>query len=584
MIADANKGLAFDGVTGWQGGMDGGKRGNLIGADQYQEGENVTCRGGNLRTRPVWKKLPLTFENELFYDVAGGHGGNDPLIDTQSAFNEHLFQGALYYDPPNDEAMIVASIGGRMFKLVPRRTSFQVTELNLDKQNRRNIRAAYMVQADRFLLIQDGESSCIIYDGVSARRATQKEIPVGTMMAYGMGRVVLVGKNQKDIAFGDLYGSHEGEPGDSVLQFTETTYLSEGGAASVPFSMGHIKGLFFYPQQDTTMGQGELIVAAEKGMASFFLSLPREQWKNSTFQRMALLDIGGRGHRAFTPINGDVWFRAGDGWRMYRQARAESRGYAQLPMSTEVGKYVDKETEALLYLASSIRFNNRLITTSTPIPNQGRPYHNGLLSLDFDVLSSFGQAKLPSWDGHWSGVKVTQLVEGLFDGVHRAFAFGLEDEQNVIYELVENETEDSVGPVTSYVIPRTFNFNSPFNETDLLDQELWVEGVKANTTPTIYFKPDRYPTWVPWNSAVSMSVINPIDGADSIAGIPTRNDGFKPRLASSTPLAGADTFSTNRELKRFYELDLRIEWEGYMEIKQLRIQGRTQVEQATSTR
>lgn len=574
----------YDGTDNWAGGMDGGRRGNLINLDQYQEGENVVCRGGNIRTRPVWRKRLLTFTNNIRYDDNGDLSTTSGMGSLE-AFTTGLFQGALYYDPPNDTASKVAMIGGRMFKVVHHGNSCDVTELALDKQNRANIPMAFLAQADRFMLVQDGESSCIIYDGVTARRAGKDEIPVGTIMTYGMGRVVLIGNNRKDILFGDLYGSHQGEPGDSVLKFTETTFLSEGGAASIPFAMGHIRGAIFYPQQDTTMGQGELLIFAEKGMASFFLSLPREQWKQSTFQRQGLLEIGGESHRAFTAVNNDVWFRSRDGWRAYRQARAEAKGWFQLPLSTEVGKFVDVETESFLQYASSIRFNNRLIVTTSPIPNQGRPYHNGLLSLDFNVLASFGNAKMPSWDGHWSGIKVTQLIEGNFNGVHRAFAFGLENNQNVVYELSEDEVEDSSGAVTSWVIPRTLNFQAPFNETKSCDLDLWIEGVKrAGTSPTIYFKPDRYPKWLEWNSSTHITDVDPIQNVDTLAGIPLTAPGFKPRLGIGTPLVGADTLSTQRDLKRFYEIDLKIQWTGNMELKQLRVHDRSQTEKATSNR
>jgi hypothetical protein len=587
MIATTQQQDGFDGQSIWSGGMDGGRRGDLLNQDQYQEGENVVCRGGTIGTRPVWRARTLNYLNSLVYNQNGTRntsGVDSVPPQSEIAFESGLFQGALYYDPPNDVASIVAMIGGRMFRLVPRRGTMDMTEIPMDKQNRANIPISYLVQADKFLLVQDGESSCIIYDGVNARRAGKNEIPVGTIMAYGQGRVVLIGNNRKDILFGDLYGSHPGEPGDSVIQFTETTFLSEGGAASIPFSMGHIRGAIFYPIQDTTMGQGELLVAAEKGWASFFLSLPRDQWKTSAFQRQALLEIGGESHRALTAINNDVWFRSRDGWRIYRQARAEAKGWFQLPLSTEVGKFTDNDTQSLLQYASSIRFNNRLIVTSTPIPNQGRPYHNGLLSLDFDVLSSFGQAKMPSWDGHWSGIKVTQLVEGNFGGIHRAFAFGLEGGANVVYELVENQVEDSVGPVASYVIPHRFNFQQPFNESEACDLDLWIEGAKRNSAIHVFFKPDGYPRWLQWNSAVNIHDVNPIQNVDAISGIPTVADGFKPRLGISTPLVAADTLSTNRDLKRSYEVDIKVMWTGNMKLHQMRVRDRTQIEKSTSNR
>jgi hypothetical protein len=48
-----------------------------------------------------------------------------------------------------------------------------------------------------------------------------------------------------------------------------------------------------------------------------------------------------------------------------------------------------------------------------------------LLVLDFDILSSFGQTIKPAWDGHWTGLRTQQLIEGSFQGVHRAYSLGL---------------------------------------------------------------------------------------------------------------------------------------------------------------
>jgi hypothetical protein len=580
MIVDQNR--IYDGTVSFAGGQDSGRNPVLINDDQYQYGENVICRSGELTTRPAFKFLSRNFTNNITYDDQGGHGGANP-VGSQAAFQSGLFQGASYFDPSLDTEMFVVSIGGRLFQVVPRRTSIDITELYLPTQNRPSIQKAYMVQADRFHITQDGENAPIIFDGVTARRANKDEIFTGTIMAYGMGRIVLVGKNFRDIYFGDLYGSHTGEPGLSVLQFTETNFRSEGGAASLPFTMGHCKGLAFVPEQDTSMGQGQLFAFAEKGAASFFLNLERSQWKQSQFQVMALIEVGGRGHRAFTAVNGDIWFRAGDGWRTYRQARAEARGWFQLPLSTEVSNYVDVETPVLLEFTSSIHFNNRLIATATPIWNNGKPYHNGILSLDFDILSSFGQTQKPSWDGHWSGIKITQLVEGIFAGEHRAFAFGLDDDGfNCIYEIDFDSTSDTSGPIVSYVVPKSFTSQQYFNENTFIGADVWVDNVKENTTFEAWYKPDNYPSWLPWQTQdkYPLPTITPIGSVGQISnGTPTLREGFQPRFGLMRPDVGTDS-STGRDLKRAYEIHAKLQWTGYMSLNRFRISDLRMVEKS----
>lgn len=586
MIIDQNR--IFDGCVSFAGGQDKGRNPVLIGEDQYEEGENSVCRGGMLSTRPAFRELTWNFLNNVTYDDHGGHGGANP-VGTSTAFTTGTFQCATFYDPSLGVDMLVASIGGRLFSIVPRRTTADVTELYLDKQNRSNIPKAWMVQADRFHITQDGENTPIIFDGVTARRAGSDEIFTGTIMAYGLGRIVLVGKNFRDIYFGDLYGSHVGEPGLSVLKFTETTFLSEGGAASLPFTMGHAKGAIFFPEQDTTMGQGELLVFAEKGMASFFLDLPRDQWKTSKFQAMGLIDIGATGDRTLTPVNSDVWFRSFDGWRTYRQARSEAKGWFQLPLSTEVSNFTDVETPELLEFGSSIHFNNRLICTTTPIANNGKPYHNGLLSLDFDVLSSFGQsAHKPAWDGHWSGPKVTQLVEGNFNGERRAFAFALDDNNlNAIYEITDAYTTDTDGPISSYVIPRSFTFNQFFNENSVLRGDIWWENVRENTDVQVWMRPDAYPEWLPWRTdeMYPLDTLTPIGRASQmINGLPTLRPGFSPAIQSLfKPDVPSDRTNTKRDLKRGFEIHTKIEWTGNASINRFRISTTQEIEKSKAT-
>lgn len=588
-MAINNSNAIFDGMVSFSGGQDAARNPVLLDDDQCQFAENVVFRGGKASTRPAFRTMTLNFTNNIEYDETGGHGGANP-VGSEDAFKQGLFQTACFYDPSLQVDCFVVSIGGRMFQVVPHAASADVTELFLDKTNHATHSIAYMVQADRFLVIQDGENTPIIFDGVTARRAGADEIFTGTFMAYGLGRIVLVGKNFRDIYFGDLYGSQPGEPGASVLKFTETTFLSEGGAASLPFTMGHAKGAIFFPEQDTTMGQGELLVFAEKGMASFFLDLPREQWKTSKFQAMALIDIGATGHRTLTPVNSDIWFRSSDGWRTYRQARAEAKGWFQLPLSAEVSNYVDVETPEMLYLSSSIHFNNRLLATSTPVPNQGKPYHAGVLSLDFDILSSFGQnVHKPSWDGHWNndGLRITQLVEGNFNGPHRAFAFGIDNDGfNCLYEIRDDQTKDTIGPITSSIVPKSFTFQEYFNEGKLEGGDIWFDEIRDTTTVEVWFKPDEYPEWVPWmiDTQDPIDPLTPIGIVGQIVnGQPTLRDGFRPRRSLIKPRRAIDP-TTKRELYRFYELHQKIEWTGNASINRIRLTQDRETEKAKATR
>jgi hypothetical protein len=424
--------------------------------------------------------------------------------DSNYIYKHGILQCAAAYSPHNGEDCIVALIGGRLFKIVPRVTTAKVTEVVIDDKpkslrNMKRIPIGYMCQADKWLIAQDGNSRAIIFDSVKARRAKttvdadHTEIPTGTMMAYGMGRLVVI-VNQRDVAFGDLYGSHNlPDPADSLILFTERNFLAEGFDAAIPFQQGVATGMIFFPQLDTSTGNGQLMVFAERGATSFFLSLDRTLWKSSSFQILSLLTTGLRGHRSIAVVNEDLWFRSDDGMRSWRQARSEQSGWAHIPLSTNVRQYFENDMGTLLKFCSSMYFDNRVLVSTSPMWNNGRPIHWGSVVVDFDILSSFGQtpnvqSTKPAWEGQWLSTKFLpiQLLTGTFGGVTRSFIFGMDSHgENQLFELSVDDHDDFGGELINWeLVSRTFDFNklnpqdsTVFTENELYDGDLWLKEI-----------------------------------------------------------------------------------------------------------
>jgi hypothetical protein len=261
MILDQNR--VYDGFSNLSGGMDAGRNPSLLEPTQCSSAENMIFRGGVPKARPGLPFCSITFSSTgVHYDTSGFFVGlSGP--EGSAAFYSGIFQGACYYSPGGGKVeSIMLMTGGRLFKATPQfGTNFYVEEIALDKLNFPTNPRAYLVQADRFCVIQDGQSKPIIYDGVVARRAKDGEVPVGTIMAYGMGRLIVVVNDSRELEFSDLYGSNAdaNDPGAAVLKFTETTFLNEGGTASISFSLGKLSGLHFLPQQDSSVGDGDLL-------------------------------------------------------------------------------------------------------------------------------------------------------------------------------------------------------------------------------------------------------------------------------------------------------------------------------------
>lgn len=757
MINDKNR--IFDGWLSLEGGVDSGRNPATIDPNQCVSAENMSFRGGDCVPRPGFRKLTEEFKNpDHTYNEMGLDSGTqqgETFRRADDCYKEDRMQCALVYNPHGLADCIMALIGGRLFKIVPRKDTAVVTEITpiadpespyigvppgdyaappndnraaaivisgatddedgttlgattepseptfptrgintvwykwtgittnqrqyfrvtpghvidvykvigsvwvtsgnglvsfiqtagtaynirvrpadlqrvgnftlkwknltapdvipdpgipeknrLAYRNRKDLPVAYMLQADKWFLAQDGVSKCIIYDGVNARRShnvgniDDTEIPTGTIMAYGMGRVVVI-VNQRDVAFGDLFGSHITEdPADSLILFTERNYLAEGFDAALPVQNGIATGLAFFPQLDTSTGNGQLLAFSERGASSFFMSLPRELWKTSQFQIFALLTTGLRGHRSIATVNEDLWFRAEDGTRSYRQARSEASGWAHIPLSTNVRQFLEPDPKRLLQFCSAIYFSNRYIVTTSPYWNHRRPLHDGFVVVDFDILSSFGTRFKPAWEGHWTipDNKISQIIQGEFNGVPRTFVFGVDElGHNQLYELSENDLDDWDGQSVEWeLVSRMFDFtklsqqSNPFTESDLYDADLWIRevaqsvGISPMHSIQTFYRPDDYPEWIPWKQfdARTLQMIGRAGSVDN-AGLPTIRAGFRPRISFGKPQNATDK-NTRRNTRRGFQFQVKFKGTGHIVLDRFRLHAQKQVERATA--
>lgn len=197
-----------------------------------------------------------------------------------------------------------------------------------------------------------------------AYRAPQ--IPIGTIMAYGQGRLFVVSPDRVEIKAGDLIGSYTELQEKSVLHFTEDTYLAEGGSLRMPASQGRINALSFIPYQDTATGQGPLFAFGEYGTSSFLVEAPRIQWSQIPLQQITLLKQGCVSHDSIVGFNSDLLYRDFIGIRSYRQSRGDLNTYGQTSISAEVERPLKYDARNRLGYISSVTHENRFLSTCTP--------------------------------------------------------------------------------------------------------------------------------------------------------------------------------------------------------------------------
>jgi len=396
---------------------------------------------------------------------------------------------------------------------------------------------------------------------------TFPQLPPGRMMAYSMGRIWESLPNGLSFIAGDIVGGSSGSPAfnyrDGVLNASENTFLAGGGSFSVPSNLGQIAAMKTTAQLDASLGQGPLMVVCPNGVFSVNAPADRTTWASLTYPIVSesLIGLGGLSQDTTLVANGDLLFRSVDGIRSLLMARRDFWSWGNAPISFEVQDILDGDNVALLPFGSAVQFDNRMLMTCTPTQGPLGVYHPGLISLNFDPVSSL-QGKEPSvYDGLWQDLNILKVLEGQFNGVHRCFAFVLNSALNQIQlvEIMRSVNGAGVGYLDNGITPVTWKFETPavFNRVDgkkeifdlvgLDGGEFYVGDIQPGQTVAfvIEYKPDLSSLWFPWHS---FSITNPS----------VTNASFGARLGLPRPTSGisntvnsTDTVSARWFLFRF---------------------------------
>lgn len=404
MIRDP--GRVTDGFASLERGVDSGRNPSLLSRNQVAWAENLTFRGGYLVPRPGWKRIGL-----LSASLEANYA---------DVFAIGKFQGAEFYDDTaNGKGYLICQAGGRLYRITPDEPAVVLDITPANDPNSAVLAQAWLVQADNYMVVQDGQSKPFIFDGTTTRRASDTEVPIGSgPMAYGMLRL-WVAKGNAYVA-GDVAGGPT-----SVVNFTENTYIAEGGEFSLPLSAGNITAMKFVATPNTALGQGELLIFTPGAVFSNTAPIDRDQWKNLTqpVQTITLINNGSQSQASTVLVNGDVFMRSRDGIRSVIQAVRYFQQWGNTPLSKEMTRVIVRDALGLLNFSSAVEFDNRMLMTCRPEPIPNGAHHGGVIALDFDLVTSMGEKSPPAYDGVWTGPQIYQLVKGRFGGVERCFAF-----------------------------------------------------------------------------------------------------------------------------------------------------------------
>ena len=239
-------------------------------------------------------------------------------------------------------------------------------------------------------------------------------------------------------------------------------------------------------------------------------------------------------------------------------------------------------------------FNNRYICTAIPKADNSRGVaYNGLVVLDFDLMSGL-KGKLPlAYDGFWSldvtrnstdyTLQFAQLVKGNFSGTERCF--GLVRNESLDTELWElTQDGDSIfdvdldgsgnavnNKITSQVETPSFDFDQPAAAKELESADLWVDELTGGTVQFhTDFHPDQYPCWVSWQN---WNIIAEYTAEECESFVDAEKQ-YRPRMRIGRPSDDVEP-AVDKRFNYGWEFAARIKWTGQARLKLFRVNART---------
>lgn len=350
-------------------------------------------------------------------------------------------------------------------------------------------------------------------DAMTGDMIALPELPPGRMGAYGMGRNWMALTDGFSFIASDIVGGTSGTEvynfRDAPLRVTENSYLAGGGAFRIPGALGNITAMRFNATLDVSLGQGPLQVFTT--MAAFSCNAPvdRTTWASVTnpILTQSLLGSGALSQNGTRQWNNDILFRSVDGIRSLVLARREFDTWGNVPQSREVQSILDQDNATLTQFESLEIFENRALLSVLPTNGPLGVFHQGIIALNADPISTL-RGKAPSiYDGLWTGMNVLQLVSGVFNGVERCYAFCYDSVLSRIRLFEIEKTLDN--PFDNGTTPSTFSFESAslfvnpkiksaFDLIELQDGEIYISDIRGVVNFEVWYRPNYSDCWTKW--------------------------------------------------------------------------------------
>jgi hypothetical protein len=451
---------------------------------------------------------------------------------------------------------------------------------------------AWLWQSEKWMIINDGQSVPIFFDGATSRRSNVAgdELTAGRMGVYWKGRNWWVNPDGLTFRAGDLVYSSSGTPAeqkrDAVLKQTQNIFLTSGNF-SVPANAGQIMAMKAVANLDVSLGQGPLQVLTATTIFNCDAPVDLTEWQNTNSVLLSVSQIEGGGLSQYSTVvaNGDLFYRSFAGIQTLILGRRDfQQRWGNKPVSREMNRIMLADNPSLLEFSTAIVFNNRLLMSASPTVSDRGIYHRAVVALDFDILSTLQGSPPPIYDGGWTGLQVLQMMKGVFGSMERAFAASFNGSGEIdLFEIMPSGVEfadtnnDLEYPVvwsleTGDMFKRTGL--GAFERVRLQDGEIYVDDIRGRVDIRIFYRPDAYPCWVFWHGwSICAKQEECLPDPFTCLSILNAQPQYRVRMGFGEPSPKPCDPITNKPFREFYTCQIRILVQGWMRISGLKLRA-----------
>lgn len=414
---------------------------------------NRTYRGGLNDTRPPFQLLSLVFRNQ----------GEQELFENGSLTGLKGYNGIA----PYTRSHIVATVGKHVFvgQIIGTTCYMRSIYDGLDDRYLHQ----FFVQGETILVINDGKNEGVFWNGQvdnmrkiseSAWINNNRPMPIGNISAYAHGRFWILTEDGILYAGDHLYSQGNAASDEVLLSFSESAYPSSGDGFTATSEWGEARALAIVPRDPSTNGHGEVICFHEYGAYSVYPIDDRNKWTTENIQQTVIAGIGACSPWSVATINNDLFFRRSDNnISSLRDAVSQKTSNIQIrSLGGEVSKYANLDSDSTLRFTMSGKDDERVFFSvnhsveDNKVLGGKHRYSNGLIVLDLYPGTTSSPDQI-SWDGLWTGPRVTGIAEIGFGSKKQAIFSSYDtDGKNRLYIIRRFRGDDILSEGTRRIV------------------------------------------------------------------------------------------------------------------------------------